>query len=849
MSIFCDKAGNNLSLLDSYSNQAVFLVCSGPSLQNMDLQLLEQRGLMCLAVNNAATLVRPQLWVSVDDPGNFVEAIWRDPAIQKFTPVEHFDKTIYTRDSQGVLAPSSTTVQQMPNVVGFKRNEDFVADRYLTEPSVNWGMHGKASDAYGQRGSRSVMLAAIKILYHLGFRRTYLLGCDFKMELGKANYAFDQDRSASSVRGNNRSYESLNIRFQHLLPYFEKAGLEIRNCTPDSGLRAFPYLEYTQAITEALRDFPKDMQTAGMYDRLKRERDAERALQTIPANAKQKNETSTPPKNIDFTTVVGVDAKHLAELKLVWPTWKRHRPEIFRQPMLLICDADRAEAEWNQLLAFVDHPKKEIVLWSMPGVSQREKMLTGLVVCPARHVRTPWYLKLDTDAAAIKPGNWCDPAWFAPDAGGRLPVFVSSPWGYTRPVEWLQQLDDWGDHNLFMKDHPRLNLPIDAKHNRIKHPRITSWYYFGNTEWTRQVVEAMGERMIVPSQDTFLWYCAARRREHFRRIKVRDIWKHTCHFRKLKAFCEKALGYPKALPTSEPVQEAPAIEQRGVTFLLTGIRHAVRLAVCLRSLREHYQGSVTVFTTRPESHRLVERMKQDVRLQIEHQIIPEVQRPKHGSFLTKVSMTAATPYQTTVFLDADTLVTGSLEELFQGAEKEGFTATRFSNWVTSGGTMRKRILPWGKVAQHWLPTAEYQTLLQQILQGQPAINSGIFAYQRQTPLLAAWWKLVEAGWQRFLPDEIALQIVLSKYPHCLLDHRFNQSAKYGPYRGDTRVWHFHGDKHYGRERANRTWLPQFQKCSQENWGGIQEWFPAEDKVLKKCSLAELLEYGKPDLCH
>ena len=55
---------------------------------------------------------------------------------------------------------------------------------------------------------------------------------------------------------------------------------------------------------------------------------------------------------IDFTTVVGVDEAHLEELRLTWPTWARHRPELLVQPLLLVCDGDRTESFWRARLPF-----------------------------------------------------------------------------------------------------------------------------------------------------------------------------------------------------------------------------------------------------------------------------------------------------------------------------------------------------------------------------------------------------------------------------------------------------------------------------------------------------------------
>jgi hypothetical protein len=203
--MFFRADGTTAEINGLFHSQSAFLLCGGPSLVNYDFGKLQRRGILTMAVNNSAVVVRPQLWTCVDDPANFCDAIWRDPAIWKFVPCEYFEKPISVRDASGELAISGETVRELPAVFGYRRNEDFSAERFLQEPTFNWGNHGSRSDDMGNQGSRSVMYVALKLLYCLGVRRGYLLGCDFRMKLGTRNYAFEQDRSMASVKGNNET--------------------------------------------------------------------------------------------------------------------------------------------------------------------------------------------------------------------------------------------------------------------------------------------------------------------------------------------------------------------------------------------------------------------------------------------------------------------------------------------------------------------------------------------------------------------------------------------------------------------------------------------------------------------
>jgi len=247
-------------------------------------------------------------------------------------------------------------------------------------------------------------------------------------------------------------------------------------------------------------------------------------------------------RGMKFTTVVAVDVQHAEELRLVWPTWRRHRPELLASPLLLICDGAIPLIQWERRLDFVDHSRRQLVGWEMPGVSQREKMLTALVLAVARHVATPWYLKLDTDTMAAEPGQWVQPGWFELDEAGRLPVFVSQPWGYTKPADAIERLDEWGDRIPSLKEFPRLNLRAPPGWSRVKSRRIISWCFFGNSAWTQEVASYCPGRLPVASQDTFLWYCAARSKQHFRVVRMTSVgWRHIHRRRALDAACREAL--------------------------------------------------------------------------------------------------------------------------------------------------------------------------------------------------------------------------------------------------------------------------------------------------------------------
>ena len=154
------------------------------------------------------------------------------------------------------------SVSDCPNIWGFERRSWMRPDEsFFLEPSAAWGNHQSGVAMTGQPKTVCTMLLAIRILYYLGCRRIYLVGVDFNMkpDVGLSdNYAFGEFRKPDAVSSNNDQFRIVN---QWLVTMqqggvFEKFGLEIFNCNPLSGLRAFAHVPFEMAILDTLKNFP-----------------------------------------------------------------------------------------------------------------------------------------------------------------------------------------------------------------------------------------------------------------------------------------------------------------------------------------------------------------------------------------------------------------------------------------------------------------------------------------------------------------------------------------------------------------------------------------------------------------
>ena len=310
--LFKNRWGRDTWLEGTFEGATLFMVCGGPSTKSMyDLRKLTQPGIVTMGINNSPRAVRPNLWIEVDSPTNFMKSIWLDPKIMKFCPICHTNKTIFDNVAWKM---SKTTVGECPNVHYYRRNEDFKEAQFLWEDTVNWGNHSDRCDCGHWRkdkkwckkhkterekkcagcgrsdgwGSRSVMLAAVRVAFALGFKTVFLVGADFRMEVGKPNYGWEQDRSKQSVRNNNNTYAALNKRFARLRPMLEAGGCTFFNCNEKSGLKAFDHIPFEEAIEHARGQMPPVKwnaerglwycveRTEGLYDREANERAAKK---------------------------------------------------------------------------------------------------------------------------------------------------------------------------------------------------------------------------------------------------------------------------------------------------------------------------------------------------------------------------------------------------------------------------------------------------------------------------------------------------------------------------------------------------------------------------------------------
>lgn len=232
----------------------------------------------------------------------------------------------------------------------------------------------------------------------------------------------------------------------------------------------------------------------------------------------------------DFTILCAADASHVEELRISYATWKRHKPSLLLRPLLIGCDLHTCPVDpsgdwYREQLGpeIMAHPGGVKLKFIGDGENWpvRERMVSWFVF-GARHVETPYYLKLDSDCVATGNDNWTDARWFRGS-----PAIIASKWQYTKPAGQLATFRKWSDQHPQAFQHSMPEYVIGALGSKAFHSRMISYCQFGRTDWTAEMAQLAGERLPIPSQDGFLSLAAARNGAEIRTVQMKNLgWQH-----------------------------------------------------------------------------------------------------------------------------------------------------------------------------------------------------------------------------------------------------------------------------------------------------------------------------------
>lgn len=233
---------------------AAFLVCGGPSLKNLPLERLYERGIFSLGVNNVAGRVPCSAFVASDPPRKFHSSIFFDPKIIKLLPTPKLQKNRgkLRKKVGNEFIDLDDTTSNCPNVWGFERRSWLACDHtWFTDTAAAWGNHNSGVEQTGERKTVNTTFLGLRLLQYMGARYVFLLGVDFGMDPykeAKDNYAFGETRNMEACITNNNQYAVSNDWLTRLRPVFESFGFYTFNCNPLSYLRSFDYVPFSEAL-------------------------------------------------------------------------------------------------------------------------------------------------------------------------------------------------------------------------------------------------------------------------------------------------------------------------------------------------------------------------------------------------------------------------------------------------------------------------------------------------------------------------------------------------------------------------------------------------------------------------
>ena len=277
----------------------------------------------------------------------------------------------------------------------------------------------------------------------------------------------------------------------------------------------------------------------------------------------------------------------------------------------------------------------------------------------------------------------------------------------------------------------------------------------------------------------------------------------------------------------------------GVIYLSVGTKHADNLVVSLLSLRDHWSGPICIFVGDESAAKNAELIFADGRLGHVQAIrfnIDWLDVDYNVMFAKAYMINRLSPFDRTVYLDADTVVVGDFSELFPVANE--VRLTKYAPSVQAH--MQERLREWRGIAPISAKRAQEASFC--------LINAGVVGFSKKTRrFLRAWEQMTRRRLSR-LCDEEACQLVYPEFPHVLLDDRFNCSPKHawchhgvGLPDADPKIWHNYGDISVSEPTARYIWWPYYQRALADNLANIREWGP--DKYNER-----LVSYLKDPTC-
>jgi hypothetical protein len=221
-----------VDLKDICKDESIFLLGGHPSLKDENLDLFKKYGITTMAMNNTATIVKPDYWVCADPPNCYSKSLEKDPSITKFARLN------YTN-----------------NLIEGKMWKDYPST-YFYGSTDHIKFHDFLDDHRQCAWWKNIFVIALQLCYHMGFRKIYTVGCSFNINKDQ-QYAYKTNLDDGQIKYNVATYNMVIDQIKQCVPHMKKKELEIISCTPNSKLDdLFPSMSLDSAIETVLKNYP-----------------------------------------------------------------------------------------------------------------------------------------------------------------------------------------------------------------------------------------------------------------------------------------------------------------------------------------------------------------------------------------------------------------------------------------------------------------------------------------------------------------------------------------------------------------------------------------------------------------
>jgi len=235
-----------------------FLVGTGPSLQLHDLSRLRERGVISLAVNNAAAVAPVRAWTFSDPQSKFHHGLFLDPAMMTFAPEPKLGRRFVAK-VDGKFRACTAKVGHCPNTFGYGRVSKFVPETFFSEKWAHWGAGKDQPKNRPLPGSLCTIFLGLRLLVYLGVKRIFLLGVDHRK--GKDSvYGFPE------MKKGRKGFWKEKRMWEELKPELKRRGIELFDV---GGLcEMFPRVEFDEAVEQCKGSVPSEpFDTVGWNDK------------------------------------------------------------------------------------------------------------------------------------------------------------------------------------------------------------------------------------------------------------------------------------------------------------------------------------------------------------------------------------------------------------------------------------------------------------------------------------------------------------------------------------------------------------------------------------------------------